>query len=169
VGVGLALATSVASAIAFDYVGNWAGDFYPDPAQNVAVLAVFLVVALVVNTLGSVARTRAVETDQRRREVDLAAARARGLQASLRRVAQLAARRVSPCEVFSAVAMQLATVLGVRNAAVFCYEPDGTAVLLAAHDEPDLTKTPAGERTSPEGENVAAMVLRTGRPTSGQL
>ena len=166
-GFGLALATSVASAIAFDYFGNWPTTFVPTPAQNVAVLAVFLVVALVVNTLGSVARTHAVETDQRRREVDLAAAQARGiaeLQASLRRVALLATRRVSPSEVFSAVAMELATVLGVCNAAVFRYEPDGTAVLLAAHDEPDLTKTPAGERISLEGENVAAMVLRTGRP-----
>jgi hypothetical protein len=42
------------------------------------------------------------------------------------------------------VATELATVLDIYNAAVVRYEPDGTPVLLAAHDEPDLTKTPAG-------------------------
>jgi signal transduction histidine kinase len=36
-------------------------------------------------------------------------------------------------------------------------------VLLATHDEPDLAKTVAEERISLEGENVATMVLRTGR------
>jgi signal transduction histidine kinase len=165
-GFGVALATSVASAIAFDYFRSWPGNFIPTQAQNVAVIAVFLVVALVANTLAFMARTRAVETDQPRREADLAADGARGLaelQASLRRVATLVAHGVSPPEVFSAVATELATVLRVRNAAVFRYEPDGTAVLLAAHDELDLTKTSAGERISLEGENVAAMVLRTGR------
>jgi K+-sensing histidine kinase KdpD len=65
-GFGLALATSVASAIAFDYFGNWPATFIPTPAQNVAVLAAFLVVALVVNTLGSVARRRR-RTDHRPR------------------------------------------------------------------------------------------------------
>jgi signal transduction histidine kinase len=109
----------------------------------------------------------AIETDQHHREADFAADRARGLaelQASLRRVATLVARGVSPSELFAAVAPELATVLDVYNAAVVRYEPDGTAVLLAAHDEPDLTRTPAGERIPLDGENVAAMVLRTGRP-----
>jgi K+-sensing histidine kinase KdpD len=159
-GFGLAVATSVASALAFDYFRNWPATFMPTLAQNVAVIAVFLVVALVANTLAHMARTRAIETDQRHREADLAAE----LQASLRRVATLVARGVSPPELFAAVATALARVLDVYNAAVVRYEPDGTAVLLAAHDEPDPTKTPAGERISLEGENVAAMVLRTGRP-----
>jgi signal transduction histidine kinase len=161
-GFGVALATSFASAIAFDYFRNWPATFIPTQAQNVAVIAVFVVVALVANTLAYMARTRAVEADQRHREAE----RARGLaelQASLRRVATLVAWGVSPPEVFSAVATELATVLRVRNAAVFRYEPGATAALLAAHGEPDLTKTPAGERISLKGENVAAMVLRTGR------
>jgi K+-sensing histidine kinase KdpD len=141
-GFGVALATSVASAIAFDYFRNWPATFIPTQAQNVAVIAVFVVVALVANTLAYMARTRAVETDQRHREAE----RARGLaelQASLRRVATLVAWGVSPPEVFSAVATELATVLRLRNAAVFRYEPGGAAALLAAHGEPDLTKTPA--------------------------
>jgi hypothetical protein len=49
---------------------------------------------------------------------------------------------------FAPVATELATVLDIYNAAVVRYEPDGTPVLLAAHDEPDLTKTPAGDRIS---------------------
>jgi signal transduction histidine kinase len=81
-------------------------------------------------------------------------------QASLRRVATLVARGVDPSEVFSAVAGELAQILGVHNAGLCRYEPDGAATLLAARAEPGLTKTPVGERFSLEGENVAAMVLR---------
>ena len=84
-------------------------------------------------------------------------------QAALRRVAMLVARGVSPSEVFSAVAAELARVLVVQNAAVWRYEPDGASTLLAACDEPGAKKMPVGTRYSLEGENIAAMVLRTGR------
>jgi signal transduction histidine kinase len=165
-GFGVALATSVASAIAFDYFRTWPGDLIPSEPQNVAVIAVFLVVALLANTLAYLARTRAVEADQRRREADLAADWARVLaeqQTTLRRVATLVARGVDPSEVFSAVTGELAGCLGVCNAALFRYEPHGAALLLTAHDEPGVTTMPVGECFSVEGENVAAMVLRTGR------
>jgi signal transduction histidine kinase len=85
-------------------------------------------------------------------------------QAALRRVAMLVARGVSPSEVFSAVAAELARVLAVQNASVWRYEPDGTATLLAACDEPAAKKMPVGKRFTLEGDNVAAMVLHTGRP-----
>jgi signal transduction histidine kinase len=165
-GFGVALATSVTSAIAFDYFRNWPADFIPTEAQNWVAIAIFLVVALLANTLAYLARSRAVEADQRRREADLAAERARGLaelQASLRRVATLVAHGVTPSEVFSAVAGELARVLGGYTSAVFRYQGDGAALLLAAHDEPGVTTMPVGERFSLEGENIAAMVLRTGR------
>jgi signal transduction histidine kinase len=84
-------------------------------------------------------------------------------QASLRRVATLIACGVAPAEVFSAVVSELARVLGVGNAALFRYEPDDTAELLAARDEPGLTKMPVGERFPLEGENIASMVYHTGR------
>jgi PAS domain S-box-containing protein len=84
-------------------------------------------------------------------------------QASLRRVATLVARGVSPSDVFSAVASELAQVLGACNASLYRFEPDDAVVLLAARDEPGLTKMPVGERFSLEGENIAAMVHRTGR------
>jgi signal transduction histidine kinase len=43
------------------------------------------------------------------------------------------------------------------------YEPDGSSIVLAAHHEPAVEKLPVGMRLSFEGENVAAMVLHTGR------
>ena len=58
---------------------------------------------------------------------------------------------------------ELASCLEVQNAALFRYEPDGTALLLAAADEPGLQKMPVGERFSLDGDNVAAMVRRSGR------
>jgi PAS domain S-box-containing protein len=85
-------------------------------------------------------------------------------QAALRRVATLVARGASPSEVFSAVAAELARVLGVQHASVWRYEPDGAATLLAASDEPGATKMPVGDRFTLEGDNLAAMVLHTGRP-----
>jgi signal transduction histidine kinase len=85
-------------------------------------------------------------------------------QAALRRVATLVARGVSPSEVFSAVAAELARVLAVQHASVWRYEPGGAATLLAASDEPGAKKMPVGDRFSLEGDNLAAMVLHTGRP-----
>jgi signal transduction histidine kinase len=85
-------------------------------------------------------------------------------QAALRRVATLVARGVSPSKVFSAVAKELARVLAVQHASVWRYEPDGAATLLAASDEPGATKMPVGDRFTLEGDNLAAMVLHTGRP-----
>jgi PAS domain S-box-containing protein len=86
------------------------------------------------------------------------------VQAALRRVATLVARGASPSEVFSAVAAELARVLAVQHASVWRYEPDGAATLLAASDEPGAKKMPVGDRFTLEGDNLAAMVLHTGRP-----
>jgi signal transduction histidine kinase len=85
-------------------------------------------------------------------------------QAALQRVATLVARGASPPDVFSAVAAELARVLAVQHGSVWRYEPDGAATLLAASDEPGAKKTPVGDRFTLEGDNLAAMVLHTGRP-----
>jgi len=85
-------------------------------------------------------------------------------QASLRRVATLVARGVPPSEVFSAVAGELARVLGGYTSALIRYHPDGASELLAARDGPRVTPMPVGERFPLEGESVAGMVFRTGRP-----
>ncbi len=167
-GFGLAATTSVASALAFDYFHMRPGSIVPTDAQDLVVITMFLVVALAANTLAGLARARAVEADQRRREADLNAERAHALaelQAALRRVATLVARGVTPAEVYAAVATELARCLGVYYSALWRYEPDGAATLLvASDDDPGLKKMPAGTRFSLEGESVPAMVLRTGRP-----
>jgi signal transduction histidine kinase len=171
-GFGLAVTMSVASALAFDYFHERPGSIVPTEAADVVAITMFIVVALAANTLAGVARTRAVEADQRRREADerrreadRAAARANALaelQAALRRVATLVAHGVTPAEVYAAVATELARSLAVGNAAVYRYDADGAALLLAARDEPGMPKMPVGERFSFEGENVVAAVLRTG-------
>jgi signal transduction histidine kinase len=166
-GFGLATITAIFSALAFNLCRNW-----PHPSlgltqlEDWVVMAVFFIVALLSNALAGLARARAVEADQRRREADLAAELARMLarqQMALRRVATLVARSVAPSEVFSAVVAELASCLDVQNAALLRYEPDGTAVLLAAADEPGLEKMPVGEHFSLDGENIVAMVRRHGR------
>lgn len=85
-------------------------------------------------------------------------------QAALRRVATLVARGVRPTEVFSSVAVELARIVDVQNASVWRYEPDYAVTLLSAWDTPSATSMPVGQRFSLEGDNVAAAVLRSGRP-----
>jgi signal transduction histidine kinase len=86
------------------------------------------------------------------------------VQAALRRVATLVARGAAPEEVFSAVATELARCLGVYFSALYRYQPDGAAFLVAAcDDDPGVKTMPVGARFSLEGDNVPAMVLRSGR------
>ena len=164
-GFGLAAITALVSAVAFDVCRSWPDGFGLTQLQNWVVVAVFFVVALLANSLAGLARASAIEADRRRHEADLAARQ----QTALRRVATLVARNVPPSEVFSAVVAELATCLDVQNAALFRYEPDGTALLLAAADEPGLQEMPVGERFSLNGQSVAAAVW-TNRPrrTNGQ-
>ncbi|MDT4984195.1 MAG: hypothetical protein QOF95_1685 [Pseudonocardiales bacterium] len=159
-GLGLATTTSVASAIVLAYFRNWPDrQFVPFDLENGVVIIVFLVVALMTNFVAGLARARAVEADQRRREASALAEQ----QSALRRVATLVAHGVSPSEVFSEVAAELARCLGVHNTGLCRYEPGGAATLLAARDEPGLPKKLVGTRFSLDGENIVAMVLRTGR------
>jgi PAS domain S-box-containing protein len=86
------------------------------------------------------------------------------LQAALRRVATLVAQGVDPSDVFSAVTTELARCLGMHYSALWRYQSDGTATLLAAlNEDSGLTKMPVGARISLEGDSISAMVLRTGR------
>jgi signal transduction histidine kinase len=158
-GFGLAAITAMVSALANDYFRSWPESIGLTQPQDWVVIGVFFIVALLSNSLAGLARARAIEADRRRHEADLAARQ----QTALRRVATLVARGVPPSEVFSAVVAELANCLDVQNAALLRYEPDGTALLLAAADEPGLEKMPVGERFWLEGESVAAMVRRRGR------
>jgi signal transduction histidine kinase len=158
-GFGLASITALVSAVAFDICRSWPDSFGLTQLQNWVVIGVFFVVALLSNSLAGLARASAIEAERRRREADLAARQ----QTALRRVATLVARGVPPSEVFSTVVAELASCLEVQNASLWRYEPDGTALLLAAADEPGLQKMPVGERFSLDGDSVAAMVRDSGR------
>jgi signal transduction histidine kinase len=127
----------------------------PMPADTEARIADF---ADLVATAIANAATRA-ELQASRDELGVLAEQ----QAALRRVATLVARGVSPSEVFSAVAGELARCLGVPAATVYRYESDDTATLLAAHDESRLKTIRIGTRFSFQGDNINAMVHRTGR------
>ena len=164
-GFGLSVTTLLASAVAFDYFRSGPADFTLTRVEDWVVIGIFLVVALVANTLAHLARTRAVEAEHSRDELRVLA----DLQASLRQVATLVARGVAPSEVFCAVADELARCLGVRHATLFRFEPDGAGLLIAGHHESDRTEIVVGQRFSLDGESVAAMVLRTGRPARRRL
>jgi signal transduction histidine kinase len=157
-GFGLAAATSVVSAVAFDYFRDWPG-YFDFGTDDWAVIGIFVLAALMANTLAYLVRTRAVEAERSRDQLRVLAE----LQSSLRRVATLVARGAKPSEVFAAVAGELARCLGVHHSTLVRFEADGGAVLLATHDDrgPHM---PVGTHFGPDGDNVAAMVFRTGRP-----
>jgi GAF domain-containing protein len=84
-------------------------------------------------------------------------------QAALRRVATLVAREAAPAEVFSTVTEEVARLLGADIAAMIRLEPDNKAIVVAAWNEGE-DYIPVGTVIPLEGETVATMVLRTGRP-----
>ena len=172
-GLGLAVATSLASAVVLAYLrATVAGQFSPFDIANGVIVVVFLLVALFTSLIAGLARDYAMEADQRRRDIEQAAAMLRESHArttmlakqqeALRRVATLVARGVSPSQVFAVVAEQTARCLDVDTAEVFRYEADGAATVAGSYAQPGLRGIPVGERLTLEGDSVAAIVLRTG-------
>ena len=87
-------------------------------------------------------------------------------QAALRRVATLVACGVSPEEVFGAVAEEMVRCLNVHHAEVFRYEDDGAAIVVVGCYAEAVAQGPlVGERLTLEGDNVAAKVFRSRRPS----
>jgi signal transduction histidine kinase len=152
-GTGLAAVTSVVSALAWGYFRDWPNDsFDPTSLRNWVVIGVFLVATLMANSLAGVARARAAEAE-----------RSAESQAALRRVATAVAQGIPPQDVFSTVTTELARALRVTRTALFRYEPDGSAVLVAVHDKSSVQPMSVGEHFSLSGDDVAARVLRDGR------
>jgi len=86
-------------------------------------------------------------------------------QAALRRLSTLVARGVEPSEVFDAVVKEMRRSLLVERAGLFRYETSGEVTLLAADfRSPAPLKWPVGTRTPMDGDTLATMVHRTGRP-----
>jgi signal transduction histidine kinase len=149
---GLAISTSVASALVYLYFHLEGGDSLA-PA-----LFVFLPLALLANVLAGQARLRAAESEQRRREADALATQ----QAALRRVATLVAGGADPTAVYPVAVTELARGLGVEHVTLLEFESDEHCAVLAAHDSPERKKLQAGERLPLDGDSVAIRIRRTG-------
>jgi signal transduction histidine kinase len=173
-GLGLAVGTSVASAMMLAYVRDWqSGHLAPFNFENGVVVLIFLAVALCTNFIAGLARAREIEAEDRRREAEVAAAMLRDSrdsvtvlatqQEALRRVATLVARGVSPSDVFTAVAEEMARCVRMETAQLLRYEPDGAVVVVASYAEPGVQPITVGERLTLGGDSAPAMVLRTGR------
>ena len=151
-GTGLAAVTSAVSAFAYGYFRNWPDDsFNLSDLRNWVALGVFLTATLMANTLAGVARARAAEAE-----------RTAERQVALRRVATAVAQGLPPSDVFTTVTRELAHALRAEHAALFRYEADGTAVLVA---ESGGRSTSVG-RTAPivvDGQQWGVAVVSSSR------
>ena len=151
-GTGLAAVTSAVSAFAYGYFRNWPDDsFNLSDLRNWVALGVFLTATLMANTLAGVARARAAEAE-----------RTAERQVALRRVATAVAQGLPPSDVFTTVTTELAHALRAEHAALFRYETDGTAVLVA---ESGGRSTSVG-RTAPivvDGQQWGVAVVSSSR------
>jgi signal transduction histidine kinase len=130
----------------------------PASPTELVPLAIFLPIGLLTNALAGRARVRAAEARHAAHQVSELAKR----QAALRRVATLVARGVSPSEVFTAVADEVANALRVENCVLVRYLGDDSCELVAAHDKVRLERLPIGAVFPLDGDNLAAMVFRSG-------
>jgi signal transduction histidine kinase len=157
--IGLAVMTTLVSAAVYLEIHlEPGGGWLPTRPAQLVPLAVFLPIGLLTNVLAGRARLRAAETRRTAERVSDLAQR----QAALRRVATLVARGVSPAEVFTAVADEVANALRVENCVLVRYLGDGSCEVAAAHDKAQLEKIPVGAVFSLAGDNVATMVFRRG-------
>ncbi|WP_319017960.1 sensor histidine kinase [Mycolicibacterium baixiangningiae] len=167
-GLGLSVATSMASASVYFYFHTeQGGTLVADGFEDFIAVLVFLPVALSANLLGRQARLRATEAEQRRREADVAASLAGALaeqQSALRRVATLVARGVAPAEVYPAAVAELSRGLGIHNVVLLRYTVGGATVVVGTRDEHGNAMMLTGEHLVLEGDNVAALIRRGGRP-----
>jgi PucR C-terminal helix-turn-helix domain/GAF domain/GGDEF-like domain len=87
-------------------------------------------------------------------------------QAALRRVAALVARGVEPSEVFDAVTNEMRGCLHAATAMLWRYETTAEITLLsvAAYRPDAAMKWPVGTRTPIEGNTLAVVAQRSGRP-----
>ena len=164
-GFGLALTTTAVSAAVYTYFHMGPDGFNPAATEDWTAIVIFVPIALLANLLVGQARLRAAEADHRRREAVSSREELRLLaeqQAALRRVATLVAEARSPSELFSAVADELARLLGLPHSALVAFEPDGSSVLIAYYDDPPTTKR-LGEHYPLDHGGVAEEVYRTGR------
>jgi hypothetical protein len=94
-------------------------------------------------------------------------AECRGLaeQAALRRLATIVARGVEPVEVFGALAEEMRRCVPADAAGLWRFESDREITIVADAADPEaLARWPVGTRTPVEGNTLATLVHRSGRP-----
>jgi sugar diacid utilization regulator len=86
-------------------------------------------------------------------------------QAALRRLAMLVAQGVEPSAVFGAVAEEMRRCVNAFTAGLWRFESGGEFTMVGAAADPTaLAKWPVGTQTPMEGNTIAAIVQRSGRP-----
>src|SRR5271165_329664 len=156
-GLGLALATSVASVAALAYF--WpGGHFEPFSIDNGVIVVIFLIVAVFTSFVAGLARRRTIEAEESRDKLTVLASQ----QQALRRVATLVARGVNPSEVFATVTKEVGLLLPAEITRLVRYEADGSGTVAAAWRRTG-DPVPVGSRI-PIGGIVAAPVRRSGKP-----
>src|SRR6476660_4503232 len=86
-------------------------------------------------------------------------------QAALRRLATLVARGVEPMQVFGAVAEEMRRCVPADTAGLWRFETDREITIVAAAADPAaLARWPVGTRTPVDGDTLATLVQRSGRP-----
>ncbi|MEA2131083.1 MAG: two-component system, OmpR family, sensor histidine kinase KdpD, partial [Solirubrobacteraceae bacterium] len=158
-GLGLGIATSLLSALAFNFFHlPPTGRFLIADSRNLVALGAFLTVAAATSRIADVARLRALEAEARRRDADLAAGLTRLLlgSESLPDAVPLAAHRIAAALEIPAVALEFGVVEpGERRIALPLRDGERTlATLLAPAHLPALTERRLRESVVPSLETI---------------
>jgi two-component system, OmpR family, sensor histidine kinase KdpD len=167
-GLWLGVVTSVASAAAFNFFHlPPTGRFTIADSQHWVALGMFLVAAVVASAVAELARSRASEAEQRRREADLAAELARMLLggASVDATLDDASRRLAEALGLASAAIELGSVSPSESDLAFELrrgaEPIGA--LVVAGDVSPRMRERLGERVVPALEALLAAALERDR------
>jgi two-component system, OmpR family, sensor histidine kinase KdpD len=155
--------TGVAAALAFNFFHiPPTGRLTVEHAENWVALAVFVIAAVVASSLSELARQRAEEAEQRRREADLAAALARLLLGTPEPGSALApaAKRIADALRIDSVAVVLERVEGDERHAAVPLGDIGTLLVPAAAEEV------ARERVAPALEALLRAAVERERLTN---
>jgi two-component system sensor histidine kinase KdpD len=163
-GVWLGVATSLLSALAFNYFHlPPTGRFTIRDADNWVALIAFLVVAMLASSVAEVTRARSREAAERRREADLAAEMARLLLGGRQLSEDLptAAARLSQVLDLSSAAIELEALEGDERRMAFPLRegPRRLGTLLVPADTPEATLRRLQERIVPALESLLNAAL----------